>query len=287
MDAPSGSRLQIAQELIVYTRAYLAVGSALLVYGLSIILQTRFSWMLSAIVGLTVFSAYAMNRKSDIAEDNVNVSFGTQELAQKTFYAGVFSLALAVMLAIIVDALIVGVIGSFIFLLFIYSVKVLPESLPYQRLKEIPFVKNAIVGGALALLFTGPLVIYNDMPVGSGSAVVFGFVFLRTFIGSVIPDIRDIEGDKRAGVDTVPVMFGVGRTKHLLFLINAVAVLMFYGAFVEGILSEAALVGGIVNLIGFPIIYYTSERNAEEMTLVTEANDTVVFTGLAIVGGML
>jgi 4-hydroxybenzoate polyprenyltransferase len=40
--------------------------------------------------------------------------------------------------------------------------------------------------------------------------------FLWGFMASMIPDIRDKAGDTRAGVRTIPVIFGEERTKTLL-----------------------------------------------------------------------
>lgn len=280
-------RSQFLVKLIVYSRLYLAVGSLLLVYGLTIVLGVHFEWGIGISVFFTIFAAYAMNRKSDMAEDEINVSFGTPELAEKTFYAGLISLVAAVIVGAMTNFWIVIVIGVFMGMLIVYSVKLLPDVLPYTRLKEVPFVKNSVVGGALAFLFIAPLIVYYNLSLTIEVAVLFGFVFLRTFIGSVIPDIRDIEGDKNAGVDTIPVLFGISRTKSILLLINTLAVIIFYGSIIGNYLPIEAAFAGIVNLIGFPIIYYTTERNAGKMTLITEINDSYLFFALAVVGGMV
>jgi len=70
--------------------------------------------------------------------------------------------------------------------------------------------------------------------------IFFINIFFFVFIGSVIPDIRDIKGDREAGVVTLPVIYGVGKTVYLLLAINTIATVVFYIATFLGYLPELA-----------------------------------------------
>jgi 4-hydroxybenzoate polyprenyltransferase len=51
------------------------------------------------------------------------------------------------------------------------------------------------------------------------------FIFLKVLIGTVLLDVRDIEGDQKAGVRTIPVSLGMTKTRNLLLLLNSTLVL--------------------------------------------------------------
>jgi 4-hydroxybenzoate polyprenyltransferase len=53
-------------------------------------------------------------------------------------------------------------------------------------------------------------------------ATAINLVFFSSwaFIASTLPDIRDKEGDEKAGIRTIPVVIGIERTLGVLTLIN-------------------------------------------------------------------
>jgi 4-hydroxybenzoate polyprenyltransferase len=50
------------------------------------------------------------------------------------------------------------------------------------------------------------------------------FAFFISMVREIIKDIEDIEGDKKCGCSTIPVVIGIKRTKYILYLILAAAV---------------------------------------------------------------
>lgn len=73
--------------------------------------------------------------------------------------------------------------------------------------KRIPFLKNVICAGMIAFstIFTG-------IAIGSGNDKLLAVLFKTIFFGSlnleILMDIADTEGDKKNGVNTLPVIFG-------------------------------------------------------------------------------
>ncbi|NJD78617.1 MAG: hypothetical protein FIB08_16235 [Candidatus Methanoperedens sp.] len=53
----------------------------------------------------------------------------------------------------------------------------------------------------------------------------FLFFFLRVFIGSIASDVRDIDGDRKSGIKTIPVVLGLYKTQILLLLLNSTLLL--------------------------------------------------------------
>lgn len=101
-------------------------------------------------------------------------------------------------------------IGVFIAAYFLYS-------MPPLRLKRIPFFSKLAISGNSFLLFllgfmtaTGS---HKDLPV----AVPVYFLTIFTAAVNFI-DIKDYDGDKAAGIKTLPVLLGLKRAKQLIAL---------------------------------------------------------------------
>jgi len=57
-----------------------------------------------------------------------------------------------------------------------------------------------------------------------------------SFVNTEIPNVRDIEDDAQNDVSTFPTVVGVRRTRHLLYMINILSILVVVGAFLGGYL---------------------------------------------------
>lgn len=51
--------------------------------------------------------------------------------------------------------------------------------------------------------------------------LMFYLFFLKSYINSIIFDIRDIEGDSMNNIRTIPVLLGRAKTKQLLLTLNS------------------------------------------------------------------
>ncbi len=104
-----------------------------------------------------------------------------------------------------------------------YSFTFLPTALPGIRLKNVTGLKelsSSLGWGILAVLIpvlSAPGSVPGPVPV----AVVFILVFSILFVRSVLFAIRDLQGDRLVGRETIPVVLGVRRTKALLFALMA------------------------------------------------------------------
>jgi len=274
-------------KLIIYTRVYVAVGSALMIYALSYLPDFGFTISLGAAVFGAVFAVYAMNRKSDMEEDEANLEFGGSELAERTYKIGLVSLAIAFLAGFISGMYALITVAIFISLISAYSFRIFPSSFPYHRLKEIPFIKNLVVAVALSFIWVSGSIIEG---VSSLNPIVFGiflFFLCKVLIGAIIPDIRDMKGDRKAGVETIPVRYGVFWTKGFLLAVNLAATLIYFGMLWTSILPPEALLAGTVNFFTFPLIHKTDQENAGTMTLITESNLQFTFSILLLIGGAL
>ena len=176
-----------------------------------------------AIMLLVPFSVYNMNRKTDEEEDSVNhpVRYRfTKQFEKPLEYSAYAAYALAVLISIPYG--VGGVLVTLVPLIagVLYSMPILPKCLGYRRMKEIPVMKNLVVGGSWSGILVLLPCVASGTPVTISSFLCFAFFFSYVFIASAMPDMRDREGDALTGVRTIPVIIGIDRTKRVLGVMN-------------------------------------------------------------------
>jgi len=174
---------------------------------------------------LVTLSAYSFNKITDTAEDRLN---NPDRLAlinkNKRFWVQISftSLTLSLLIGALKNLLTIPILLTPFIIALFYSFKFSP-SLP--RLKEVFCVKSIVVATNWALVAT-------LLPITVGSFnlstmfFIFSFIFITIFVNTVLFDVKDIEGDRAAGIRTIPIVLGIERTKWLLLSVNSV--LIFY-----------------------------------------------------------
>lgn len=97
------------------------------------------------------------------------------------------------------------IVMGFIILGLLYNIK----------LKEVPMVKNVVMGLCIAApLVGGNLVVHNHvLPV----VMFFGIAaFISGFGREVLKDMMDVVGDRACGCITLPIMFGLKKTAWIV-----------------------------------------------------------------------
>ncbi len=140
-------------------------------------------------------------------------------------------------------ALIAGLLSSYgvCMILIMFMMLYHLYSCPPFRLKRVVGISSVIIGvNALLVFFAGYLFGTNSDSLATlPYTYMFGF-FILIFLGENIKNLKDIEGDKKAGIQTLPVLLGkyafigTGALVSLSFLL---APLFFGLTFSSGILS--------------------------------------------------
>lgn len=187
-------------------------------YMASLLLGTEPSMLICCAVFLVSFSVYTLDKLVDLERDVSNMPARKRFLySRRRIFLG---LALSAYIA--ASLIMFYVRPAALPLVFVpvianafYGMRVLPQ-LP--RLKDIPVMKNIVVGSAWALV----TVLIPVMCSGCGGPwlLVLYFIFIKTFIDTVLYDIRDVAGDRISGVRTMPVILGETPTVLLLLLLN-------------------------------------------------------------------
>lgn len=178
-----------------------------------------------------VFGVYGINRYTDI-EDYLNDS------AKRDFFIGrkkylYFSVAIlsASLFWLLATASLTLYHVVCIYSGIAYSVPLFPWvtkkiQLRWFRLKEIPFVKSFLVSSIIGTSFFALYFMDRNIAVSKLelTALMIGSI-LSMFINTVFCDIRDMIGDKAAGIKTIPVLLNTKAT--ILYCMVAPSALWF------------------------------------------------------------
>lgn len=222
-------------------------------YMASVLLGIQPSMMICFAVFLVSFSVYTLDKLVDLERDVSNMPARKQFLYSRR---RIF-LALALSAYIAAALIMVYVRASALPLVFVpvianafYGMRLLPW-LP--RLKDIPVMKNIVVGSAWALVTVLIPVVHSGY--SSPWILVLYFIFIKTFIDTVLYDIRDVAGDRISGVRTMPVILGETPTVLLLLILNTT--ILPVSLFLPG---ESKAIALALTLYGYAYIAYLRRR---------------------------
>jgi 4-hydroxybenzoate polyprenyltransferase len=213
-------------DFLMFSSVYVALISVGMVYLSSCIQGIPLNAFSFVIPFLEVFAIYNFNNRTDEEEDIINRK--GRYLFMKQHGRLLSALAISALILALVLSMLHGIMALAITCMplvlgFLYSASVLPARIGYRRLKEVPLVKNLIVGFSWGLL-PGmlPVLIAGANP-DSRTFIIFLLFSMWGFVASIIPDIRDRAGDALSGIRTIPVIFGDKKAREFLLCANLIA----------------------------------------------------------------
>lgn len=223
---------------IAHANLVLALSTAAAVYVVGLVLGLPPSPMPAIILFLVTFAVYNFNRHTDRSEDKINhpkrVEF-IKKYGRGLVIISVFAYLLAIILSLYGGSGAQLIVMLPLVALLLYSLRWFPKNGDAaKRLKEIFIIKNLVVSGAWAGTVVFLPVLYFEVSITVLSIFVFLFFFFRFFINTIVFDLRDILGDKKTGISSMPVVLGYMRTWNVLQAIN----LMLGVLFVAGIMFD-------------------------------------------------
>lgn len=234
------------------------VGSFLTTYVLGIQLT-----LAPLVVALVVFAVYVGDRIGDIETDpeataERNAFMKRHRTVLSVTSAASYGLAIGISAFGGPQVLLLTLVPGFAWILYASgAIQDVSPSMP--RLKNIVVLNSAVVAAGWATALVYIPVAFAGEAVGPVAVVLFAYFFFDVFIGTEIPNFRDVADDASNGVTTLPIALGVHRSRLLLLSINLALVTILLIAFVHELLSvaflEAALVGrlytaGIQGFVG-------------------------------------
>ncbi len=144
------------------------------------------------------------------------------------------------------------------------------------RLKRYPLIAPFLI--AVASLAAFAVGFYFASPDKSTHALPAAYIFLILIgvtLGENVKDIKDIEGDKRDGVYTIPVLFGEKNGKKIIGMLAAIAFLL-----VPTILQLSALMLPSVIAAGAIYMLVNRRRYAEQPIFILLSLYAIVAVGI-------
>ena len=226
-------------KLLSVGRPHITAIAALGTFTFGWLFTGRYPWLLAAVSALDWYLVNLLNRVVDLEEDRVNAIEGTDFVArhQRVIrWGGLSALAGSLILLHPLLGAVTGLRIAYHALGLAYNWPLLPGG---RRIKELYFWKNtASTMGFLITVFGYPLALGLPFPPGIGPlAVVLSMAFFALFELSyeVIYDLRDVAGDRVAGVRTYPVVHGIPVAVRIVDGLLVVSVVILLGGWVGGI----------------------------------------------------
>ena len=242
-------------SFLVYSYIYIGAGGAALTYMALKVLNIQPKVEYLSLAFFYVLSMHLLNRYTDIHSSRLNDP-KRMRLLEKYFW---FFLPLSLISAI--GALIISFsLGEipFIFLLIsivggiLYNIRFMPlwlsKKVGFKTVKEIPASKDIFMAVAWAVVSVLIPILSERMTASPQVLCVFMFILLLVFLRSVIYDIKDIEGDRIIGKETIPLLLGSNKTKKLVYF------LLFGMSFIA--ISDFIFKWSGIGFFLFPVIGY-------------------------------
>jgi 4-hydroxybenzoate polyprenyltransferase len=231
---------------------------------------------------LVTFGVYGLNKVTDKKEDSIN---RPETVPKTSSYYVVFSVAsmiIGFLIGLLEGIIAFTVLFAPIIIGVIYSVR-LSKSIP--RLKEIIGVKSLAVAATWALTSS---LLPNSMFVAKLDAtiIVFTYIFIRVFVGTILCDVLDKKIDLASGINTIPIRLGRDKTKKLLIVVNSFGMILLVYCLATGTLIQflPALLFGV--LYGYLAIWFFFKDDCKRFTatlmLDAEWLPIIIIAGLLI-----
>lgn len=270
------------KDALVYSSAYLVVIAMIEAATVTVALSLQ-PTPAPIVIGLVTFAVYAGDRIVDADDDVVSTPDQSAFVRRHATLLSVLSAAaygLAIAISILGGplALSIALVPGVVWVL--YATDWLPTFNAYfQRLKNVLVVNSGVVALAWAVSLTFLPLAFANAAFTPAAAVVFTYFFLDTFVNTEIPNVRDRAGDEALGVSTLPVVFGVRRTRHILYGLDLFLVGFIGFAYLGGLLTAALAVAVLVGL-GYAFVlaaFVGRTENHGRLSIAGEAKHLLVY----------
>ena len=236
--------LKTAVEFLVHSNLYISSSATGVALTTVLLADLRVDPVPLFIVFSVTFFIYSLNRVTDLAEDEKNIP--SRARFTRRYGKAVLGVGVVLYLAALVLAFVLGLPGA----PFLVLPVVVGGLYSLGRAKRVLLVKNLIVGVAWGLIPLGVGVYYGVL---FRPEILFlaGFFFVSLTVAAALFDIKDIEGDRREGIRTVPNVFGPRATRVGAFVVVSALVPAVVG--VTNLLSSEFVV--LFAFLGYVLAY--------------------------------
>lgn len=177
-------------------------------------------FLLSLSTVLVAAAGYIINDYYDVKIDTINkpkrVVVGRMLRRRVAMFAHIILNMLGILIAFSISLKIGAITFISGFLLWLYS----------NQLKRLPFIGNFVIAFLTAI---SVMVVFIYAPHNEFLVYTFAFfAFFISLIREIIKDMEDVKGDATFGCQTLPIIWGIRRTKILLYLLIASFLILLF-----------------------------------------------------------
>ncbi len=210
-------------QYVVSTSVFVSLISVTILWDTCLLLNVDLKPTIFVSAFFLTFTVYNLDRVAGSKEDTINDAQKLRLYKGKTkTWTVILSTALTLCVLLIIETnaglLLIYLVPLIASILYGKSVGFFP------RLKNVPVVKNLVLVSTWTLMATAIPSYSSSIQDPLHLPLITYFLFIKLLVNSILFDLRDIHGDRAAGVKTLPVMLGRETTHRLLVLINATLV---------------------------------------------------------------
>lgn len=254
--------MKIQQKIwdeFVYGGHFLALGDAVTLYVLAIILNIPITWDFLIIIYLCVFSANLYNRGK---ESDTDALTNPERVKVMKKYTDNSQVIISVLIFIVSMLLIYFAnVQVLLFAGFIFLISILYSVFLKGMTSKIVGFKSFVAAFFYALMVF-LLVFYYSAPVTLAVCLVFVFYYMRIFISAGFCDIKDIKADKKDDLKTFAVAMGKEKTIRILNVLNILSALPILAGIYLGILPFFS--GMIILTIPYALYYFQKSKSNDK-----------------------
>ncbi len=211
-------------EFILESNLYIAFGAFCLSYAICALQSEEiFRISLGLIAGAYVLAMHILNRFTDKEALKYNLPLKLQFYEKYKIFLGTLGLTGitgAFLLSAMEGSAAFIIVFASSFLGLLYSLRIVPARLSrrigFRRLKDLPASKDALVALAWATVTVIVPAASNPEYFGQATVASFVFVFLLVLLRNLALDIRDYQGDRIVGKESLPILIGLDNTWKLI-----------------------------------------------------------------------
>jgi len=264
----------------VFSSIFVALTGVTVIYSTSLLLKIPIYFRSLLIIFLVAFAVYNANKKTDKKEDNINYPERTIFIHNNErlfIYLSIISYVIALIVAFYFN------FWAGLFTLLPFISVILYSSNPI-RLKRFFLIKNALVSFTWALFVTClPMIFFGNFLFLPALSVFF-FIFLKGLGNTIAFDMRDILGDKTYGIKTVPLRYGIKKSKHILLIINSSSFFLIVVSVYFGVLPNIGYLISLVTFYTYFYIYLISKIDLKFLTDILVDGEFIIMGILALIG---
>jgi 4-hydroxybenzoate polyprenyltransferase len=240
-------------------------------------------------ISCTTAGGYIYNMYTDEVEDAINYTaryrlFGRHGTATKAAVFGFFFMGFLLSLPAGWRFVLYGGVVNFLGSLYSRPLRFGVRKQTF-RIKEIPVLKNLYAGvfWSVGLVLT-PYIYVGQQP-GPLALLTMLISFGLSYFVELMWDLRDMRGDRRAGVRTVPLLIGEPATCWILRTVHVAACLMMLWGARSGLLLETKTLVTFALYLPLGLIFLEWYRKLPDKTWASHMY--ILCAGVVILIGMV